>query len=541
MSNAAIYNLLNFDDSNQDALLVNNAALLRNIKQLAGINTNKVNQHIADLKNQIEQLQSQLLTALDNRQYASIKNNIAVLQDQLNQKIDDYNLEINPSYTDITSHFVFINHQYKPFVECTFAYLKSTINTKPIFGTAVDIPVLAEGNFISDMALHIELSQLEPLEATDKVRYTNFLGHRLIKNVQLIINNIVIDQYTGEFYNAYYNVYLPDDKKKGWLRCIGQEMPVEGTLIQDPINDNYREQKWIYTGYQTLKEEQDVVDLYIPLLFWFNINKTEMLLNNFPANTIFIRVEFEEALNLMTCLDVKRDIYNEKFKTPTFDECELYTNHVFINEEVQDLFISKLGFSLIRTHLQIKKILNINKDRVSLSSDLKFPVEDICIYARPDSNESGIDSLNLWHKNSIQVLRNMRVPIIYNSAGSEKLGINNIIYYDEVPLFSHFDLNIDLTSTHGTQTPNFFQGYIPLVSGNKICTNNNHVYYLAYNLYPKEYQPSGYINMSKSRDIYFEYGSNFLTAWDPVNLYIHATCINFLIYNNDSAMLNFNR
>jgi hypothetical protein len=44
-------------------------------------------------------------------------------------------------------------------------------------------------------------------------------------------------------------------------------MPVEAILIQDPINDNFREKKYIYSGYQTLKFSQEQIDLYIPLLF----------------------------------------------------------------------------------------------------------------------------------------------------------------------------------------------------------------------------------------------------------------------------------
>jgi hypothetical protein len=57
------------------------------------------------------------------------------------------------------------------------------------------------------------------------------------------------------------------------LNCIGQEVPVDAILIQDPVNDNFREKKMIYSGYQTLKPSHDTIDLYIPLLFWFNTNK----------------------------------------------------------------------------------------------------------------------------------------------------------------------------------------------------------------------------------------------------------------------------
>ena len=249
MTSAAEYVLLSFDDKDQDSLLVKNALLLNNISTIITNNSNNNNIQISQLKQTINQLQNSLLTTVDNNTYTAIKNNILTLQSQLNTRIANFNNDNKPTFDQIQeSHFVFLNNQYKPFIECSFSYLKSTINTKPVFGSSVDIPISAQGEFISDMALHVQFSELRPIADNDKVRYADFLGHRLIKKVQLIINNIKIDEYSGEYYNAYYHVLLPDDKKQSWLECIGHETPVEATLVQDPINDNYRERKLIFSG-----------------------------------------------------------------------------------------------------------------------------------------------------------------------------------------------------------------------------------------------------------------------------------------------------
>jgi len=542
MTSAAEYVLLNFSDQDQDALLVNNKKLLENISNIIKDNTNVVNQDINNIRTKIAQLQSSLITALDDKTYNSIKDSIHTLSTELDTKIKQFSILINPSIDQLNqSHFVFMNSQYKPFVKCSFSYIKQSINTKPIFGGNVEIPISANGNFLSDMVLHVRISKLLPAQESDKVRYADFVGHRLIKKMQLFINNIKIDEYTGEYYNAYYNTVLSEDKKKAWLSCIGQETPVVATLIQDPINDNYREKKWICSGHQTLKSSQDPLDLYIPLLFWFNINRKEMLLNNFPFGSMVIKIELEDHANLMTCLDVENDLYHEGYITPVIEEFEIYANHVYINKDIEDIFIARLGFTLIRTHIQVTRILDKNTDAVSLSADLKYPIEDIVLYARPNINEKGIDSLNLWYKNSAQVIRNIPVPVIYTVDNVEKLGINNISYYDEKPLFQSFCISVNDSSNHGNRTPTFYQSYIPLTAGKNIHSNNNNLYYINYNLYPKKQQPSGYINMSKSRDIYFEYSSSVIEAFTPVNLYIHATTLNFLMYDNTSAILNFSK
>lgn len=542
MTTAAEYILLNFDDKDQDALLANNIGLLNNIDTIIKDNTNKINQELSNIRYHILQLQNSLITTLDNSTYITIKANIEKLTKELESKIEQFNIISTPSFDQIRqSHFIFMNTQYKPFVECSFNYIKESINSKPTYGSSVDIPISVNGDFLSDMVLHVQLSELRPISSTDKVRYADFLGHKLIKTVQLIINNIKIDEYTGEFYNAYYNTLLPDGKKKAWLECVGQETPVEAMLIQDPVNDNYREKKWICSGNQTLKSSHSDVDLYIPLLFWFNVNKNEMFLNNFPFGSVVIRVEIEESTNIMTCLDVENDLYHEGYITPTINEFEIYANHIYINNDVRDIFIARLGFTLIRTHIQVNRILNQDNDSISLSADLKYPIEDLIVYARPGINETGIDSLNLWHKNSVQIIRNIPVPVIYNSSGAEQLGINNISYYDEKPLFDHINISIDNTSNHGSNTPAFYQSYVPLVSGKHIYSNNNNVYYMPYNLYPRKYQPSGYVNMTKSRRIYFEYSSSLVGAFMPVNLYVHAHAVNFIVYDGKKCMLNFNQ
>jgi hypothetical protein len=243
----------------------------------------------------------------------------------------------------------------------------------------------------------------------------------------------------------------------------------------------------------------------------------------------------------MTCIDVRNDIYHENYNTPIFNECELYTNHIYINEDIQDIFISKLGFSLIRTHKRIEVLLNLNKDNISLSDELKFPVEDISFYARPVINENGLDSLNTWYKNSILNLVNIKTPVIYKLAGVDTLGINNIKFYKEIPIFDSFNLSINGSSIHGTDVPLFYQSYLPYTSGKKITTKNNNIYFISYNLFPKQFQPNGYVNMTKSRDIYFNYSSKLIENNSPVKLYLHATCINFLVYNNITAMLNFSK
>ena len=540
MANAAIYNLLSFNDKDQDKYLIDNERLLRNLNAIKQNNISNLNNELYILRRQYLELTNSLIKIVDTEEFNIKKNELNRLKDYIKTKTDNYEDLIKPSIEDIqSSHFLFMNNQYKPFVESSHGYSKVTVNTKPLFGGEILFDVPADGNFISDMVLHIQLSELTPKNVNDKVRYADYLGHKIIKNIQFIINNNIIDEYSGEYYNVHYNNIVPENKKKAWLSCIGQETPIDGILLQDPVNSDYKEHRIIYNGNQTIKSSHGVVELFIPLLFWFNIHQKSCLLNNYPQGKIKIKVNFEESTNLMTCVDVVNDIYHENYNTPVFNECELYTNNIYINEDIQDIFISKLGFSLIRTHKKIEVLLNLDRDNISLSDELKFPVEDIAFYARPVENEIGIDSLDTWHRNAVLKLVNIKTPVIYKLAGIDTLGINNIKFYEETPVFESFNLSVNGGSIHGTDVPLFYQAYLPYASGKNITSNNKHIYFISYNLFPKQFQPSGYVNMTKSREIYFNYSSKLIKNNKPVKLYLHATCLNFLVFNNITGCLNF--
>ncbi len=544
MSNAAVYNLLTYDDTNQDKLLFNNSGLLENIQNIKKTNKINLDREILDIKDKISKTKVILYKTLDTNEYKNIKKILDSLNDSLKEKQTKYNDMIKPSFDDIEkSHFIFLNNHYKPFIETAFYYSKVSVNAKPKFGDDVTFVVPASGHFINDMAIHIRISKLEPSDSEDKVRYVNLLGHRIIKKVQFFINNNLIDEYPGEFYNAYFHTCVPESKKKAWLNCMGHELPIEGILIQDPVYSNYKETRNMYNGYQTIKSYHDPIDIFIPLLFWFNLDKKSALLNNYSQGKVVIKIKLENENQLISCIDVKNDIYHERYISPSIEECELYTNHIFINEDIQDIFISKLGFTLIRTHIYMETILDKNKDMIPLSSKLKYPIEDIIFYARPSENMDGIDSLNTWNRNCIMNMINVKTPVIYRreDTGNSDLGVNNIKFYEEYPIFNSMDLTINELSTYGGDVSLFYQSYIPYVSGRKISSNDNNIYYIAYNLYPKKYQPSSYVNMTKSRNIQFVYNSDYIESHKPVILYLHATAINFLMYNNKSAMLNFSK
>lgn len=540
MANAGIFNLLITDDTEQDNFLIAQTKLSDRIKEIKIDKLNSINNAILNLTDVYNKLNSDILSIVNIDERNIFQSKIDDCLRNINYLNENKVDLIKPTFNDINeTHFLFINYQYKPFVEFGFNYIVTNVNSKPTYGNELEFNVQSNGDFISDMMIFIRLSELKAFDENDRVRYADFIGHKILKKCQFVISNNILDEYDRELYNIHYNYHIPNDKKNAWLKCIGQEIPITGTLISDPVNDEIKEIKTICNGYQTLKKKHSKLDMFIPLLFWFNKDIRLALPNHIkPAGQVKIRIELENANNLMNSIDVVNDEYNQNFSIPDIEICSLYTKHIYVNTDIQDIFISKLGINLIRIYKKVEKQLLVNNDSISLK-ELKFPMESLYIFARPESNEIGIDNFQTWHLNSILNLSYVKTPIIYKINGIDTLGINTIKYYDEIPILDSLKFEFNESSSYGTQLIGFYDGYLPYISGNNIMSNNNNIYYIPYTFMPNSIQPCGYANLSKTREIYLEYSSSVIEDNKPIKLYIYATTLNFVIITKNAATLKY--
>lgn len=540
MTTPGIFNLLITDDTEQDSYLIAQNILSDRLKNIKRNKENIYNNYINDLNNRIKNLQNQRNKIINTQQRNKLQNDINALTKELKQYQDNKNDLIKPSVNDINeSHFLFINNQYKPFVEFGFNYIKTSVNSQPTYGNTIEFGVQDNGDFISDMLIYIRLDKLEAFDNNDRVRYADFIGHKILKKCQFIISNNVLDEYDRELYNIYYNLHTPEAKKISWLKCMGQEIPFIGTLISDPIVDEHKEIRHIANGYQTLKKQHPKLELFIPLLFWFNRDPRLAFTNHLkPFGQIKVRIELDEAENLMNSIDVVNDEYNQNFNIPKIEACTLYTKHIYMNTDIQDIFISKLGFNLIRIYKRVEKTLLNNNDRISIQ-ELKFPIESLYVFFRPEINEIGIDNFQTWNINAVTNLTYIKTPIIYDVGGVDTLGINNIKYYNEIPVVDSFRFEGNNSATYGTQSITFYDGYLPYISGKHIMSNNSNIYYLPFTINAQEMQPCGYLNLSKIRELYLEYSSSIIESHKPVKMYIYATALNFLLISKNAATLKY--
>ena len=535
------YAILLANTSDLDKHLLAQNVLLKRISDIKAHKESERNAAIDKRKIEIDKLNSYIDKLRNDSSAFETLERYRSLKTQLEAQIERIKTQnVNATYEELRStHSFFINRTFKPIVSVAYGYSSTGVTPLPIFGSSIRLKMPVYGDFILDQALHITVSELKTVHKDNKVRWFDFIGHRMIKEIRLVVDGVVLDRYGNDEMEMFYQFHVSKDLQSGWEKCVGQETSKMGTFFQDPENQNVREKKLIYDGFQTPKQTHDQLDLYIPLIFWYNLDPAFALSNwNITYDKCFIEVDFENINDCVSVIDYAND--GGKYIEPSITVCELVTNHVYTTPEVAELFKHRTQFSIIRVHKRVERILNKPFDSVNIS-DIKFAVENVYVRFRPNSNESDPNSAELWRRNNVNVYKEIRYPSIITTAGIASLAYTPVYYYENRPAVDVVSISSNGSTIYDSNPGVFYNSYIPLRFGaEKIMTPSDDGYYLmTFSLYPGESQPSGYLNFSQSRDQYLGYSSSYIDIDHPTTLVVCATCINFLIMSQGSLSIRY--
>ena len=405
------------------------------------------------------------------------------------------------------------------------------------------------------------------------LRYCEWPGHRILNNVQFSVNNNILDEYNTEAYNMWEKFFLKTDKRTGYMRLVGQEVEHK---VQGCVNDNgLRQVARMTNGLQTLSPSPlPPVHLWTPLLFWYSrdfrlaipsvaipygqrfldlkLASIKDLVYSQPANVFVVKKTLTwtqgvaaaspKVLNDKELVSMAAYQGSPNVTLESLD-LDLYINNLFVNSEIHDIFIKRVGFNLIRVFRQQAPTLTQANDEILLN-ELKWPIEYIMVGARPDANNTHPDN---WHKYSMV----QDVPLKeYHSTGSEEGWVNSSFTFKQnIALMDRIGIKAHGVKIYDDEfTADFYSTYLPWRYGNNVVTPEDPgAHLINFCLYPGEYQPSGHINVSRAREFYFKYYSSVINnkanngspSCPSATLQIVASAINFLLISDGSAILRY--
>lgn len=460
-----------------------------------------------------------------------------------------------PALADIEkSHIMFMNAHFKPFVALGYEYNKVKSGAgHPVLGGSVQFSIPQFGDFFHDMALHVVIRDPTPTGGTNPTyRWCQYPGERLCKRTTFSVNGNPLDEYFREDYNMYRKTKLTEDKTWGYNICMGQENVERVEVFQATMGvspTNSRLHMHYSDGYQTPKNAaHGDLELFVPLKFWFNQDHHLSIPSvSIPHGQRYIEFEFGNMAELVA-LEARGNADNSSatLGAAIITTCELYINNIFVNPEIHDIYIKRIGFNLIRVHRRHVSRISVSSGEVLLNN-FKWPIESFCVGFKPienslttnanyDGSGNGINHLDHWHSFS-------RISRVLPSSVSNVL----TTYTDDQGVSQDSTIKTMSVIAHGIPIyddfpAKFYNGYLPYVRS-KVTPKDKGIYMVNFNLNPDEYQPSGHINISRSREFYIKYDSADLTtpitSTSRVDVIANASAINFLLISDGSAVLRY--
>ena len=477
-----------------------------------------------------------------------------------------------------------------------------------------------------------------PISYRNFVRYCEYPGNRLFKQVKFEVNGNPLDSYSMMVPVMMEKFCTPPHKRTGHDRLVGQESPrigygglnvssvVDSDLVKTPrglitsesadqsnqtvglfaqagqtiVNqtdiaklgsltgdkqyDVSRKIITVVNGHQTPKPVQPPLEVWNKLRFWFNEDvKLSIASVAIPFGQRFVSIDLSEQKDLVYEFP---SIYLETIEESTtnsvmvrkktyspihqlfgmtqipVENVELYINNIFVNNEIHDIYIKRIGFSLVRVYREQQQRSNQNQGDEHLLASLKWPVEYMYVGLRPSWNTENVmtgtggvvtsgnpNQWRDWHR-----MTKMVTSVIDKNDKSEhpsdnrtatiSSSISKVIpdeYYLPVPTINSLTLLCHGIKLYDEFSDKFYNQYVPYhYGGTEVTTPDDcGAFMINMSLFPRKYQPSGHLNFSRARESYIKWTTTYVSSATNALLIVVASCLNFLLISDGSAVLRF--
>jgi len=215
----------------------------------------------------------------------------------------DISLTGNPQIT-------FFKVVYRRHTNFSMEAIEQTFNGSADFGKRVTCTVSRNGDLMHRVYLQVTVPAVTAADSNSSFRWVNWLGHVLIKNVEVEIGGQRIDKHYGDWMHIWNELTQTAGHKVGYANMVGN-VPRLTQFTPD--------------GGSTPE-----VDLYIPLEFWFCRNPGLSLpLIALQYHEVKINLEFRSASECYA---------GSPSETPSLEAASLYVDYIYLDTDERRRF-----------------------------------------------------------------------------------------------------------------------------------------------------------------------------------------------------------
>jgi len=281
--------------------------------------------------------------------------------------------------------------------------IENPFNGSPGFGRKVTCTIQRNGDLIYRIYLQATLPKVTLL-STDgsgaQFRWLNWVGHNLVKNVELEIGGQRIDKHYGDWLQIWNELTQEAGKQAGYAKMVGNVPQLVNLLVQggeDCDNDCSGGEPNSSNEFLMCAPEYT---LYIPLQFWFNRNPGLALpLIALQYHEVRINLEFNDLRNL--CFDQTPSQSNvhtvrDRVAAAGLVAASLYVDYIYLDTDERRKFAQVSHEYLIET-LQFTGGESITSSSNKLKLNFNHPCKELIWVVQRDSFVSCDDNvINPW-------------------------------------------------------------------------------------------------------------------------------------------------
>ena len=267
---------------------------------------------------------------------------------------------------------------YRRHTNFSMEAIEQTFNGSADFGKKVTSTISRNGDLIHHIYLQATLPRITCSDNGDRFRWLNWIGHVLIKNVEVEIGGQRIDKHYGDWLHIWNELTQSSGHQAGYANMVGNVPRLTQVVAGN--------------GDEVLSPPQSSVDncdqagcipettLYIPLQFWFCRNPGLALpLIALQYHEVKINLEFREAKQCYWAAGK----YNSE--TPQLKSASLWVDYIYLDTDERRRF-AQVSHEYLIEQLQFTGDESVNSTSNKIKLNFNHPVKELVWVVQPDSN-----------------------------------------------------------------------------------------------------------------------------------------------------------
>ena len=242
---------------------------------------------------------------------------------------------------------------YRRHTNFSMEAIEQTFSGSPDFGRKVYCTISRNGDLIHRVYLQVTLPAVSAASNGDSFRWVNYVGHALIKHVEIEIGGQRIDKHYGDWLHIWNELSQTAGKKDGYDNMVGNV-----DRLYRPVG------KAGGTGPETPK-----TTLFIPLQFWFCRNPGLALpLIALQYHEVKINLEFRALSDLCGV--------GTTVPSVTLESASLYVDYIYLDTDERRRF-AQVSHEYLIEQLQHTGDESVSQGNVKVKLNFNHPVKEL--------------------------------------------------------------------------------------------------------------------------------------------------------------------